>query len=393
MMQWYFLTPLDVLLFRESKPFSPSDGSWAKGLFPPMPITVFQAMRSLLPIRSNRDEKNRDIEFIGPFLVDEQGMPWMPTPKDLILHLMQDESDRKQISSQPALVKRLSPAEGDDPIWSDMLSSQSELSPMVAEESVKRLGIPYPLISAKALQGYLEGKMPSHPENKAVSVRDFSEEPWDVQILPHTHMNRDKRQVQDENGYFTEVAIRLKSGWRFMVGMDIPNMAKPLEGTIRLGGEGHRVLVSPMDSDSSGVRMMEKLKKYGEPSGDRTAAYLLTPGLAEMEKPWICYGVIPKAWVTHLKACASDRAILWGGVSKLERLRFRDNLPVRQPFEFALLPQRAFVAPGSVYIFREVPDDPQLLPGDDSRALETFRSLNYGVLLWGVPGYASIEKS
>ena len=218
--------------------------------------------------------------------------------------------------------------------------------------------------------------MPSHPEDKTVSVRDFSEEPWDVQILPHTHMNRDKRQVQDENGYFTEVAIRLKSGWRFMVGMDIPNMAKPLEGTIRLGGEGHRVLVSPMDSDSPGVRMMEKLQKYGEPSGDRTAAYLLTPGLAEMEKPWICYGVIP-----------------WGGVSKLERRRFQDDLPVRQSIEFSLLPQRAFVAPGSVYIFREVPDDPQLLPGDDSRALETFRSLNYGVLLWGVPGYASIEKS
>lgn len=120
MMQWYFLTPLDVLLFRESKPFSPSDGSWAKGLFPPMPITVFQAMRSLLPIRSKQDEKIQDIEFIGPFLVDEQGMPWMPTPKDLVLHLMQDESDRKQISSQPALVKRLSPAREDDPIWSDM---------------------------------------------------------------------------------------------------------------------------------------------------------------------------------------------------------------------------------------------------------------------------------
>ena len=45
---WFRITPLDVLLFREAKPFSPVEGAWAKGLFPPMPITEFQAMRSLL---------------------------------------------------------------------------------------------------------------------------------------------------------------------------------------------------------------------------------------------------------------------------------------------------------------------------------------------------------
>ena len=86
-LKWYSITPIDVLLFRESKPFSPGDGSWAKGLFPPMPITVFHALRSLLPYRSQPTEKNRDLNFLGVFLMDADDTVWVPTPKDLILEL------------------------------------------------------------------------------------------------------------------------------------------------------------------------------------------------------------------------------------------------------------------------------------------------------------------
>ncbi|NJO86033.1 MAG: hypothetical protein HC818_05105 [Synechococcaceae cyanobacterium RM1_1_27] len=55
-LHWYALDPIDVLLFRESKPFSPGEGSWAKGLFPPMPTTIFQALRSALPYTPKRNE-------------------------------------------------------------------------------------------------------------------------------------------------------------------------------------------------------------------------------------------------------------------------------------------------------------------------------------------------
>jgi CRISPR-associated protein Cmr3 len=48
-MKWYAIAPLDVLLFREAKPFSPGEGAWAKGIFPPLPTVVFQALRSVLP--------------------------------------------------------------------------------------------------------------------------------------------------------------------------------------------------------------------------------------------------------------------------------------------------------------------------------------------------------
>jgi hypothetical protein len=66
-MTWYRITPLDVLLFRDSRPFSPADGSWARGLFPPMPMTVFHGLRSLLRQRTTKGERtNRDLDFLGP---------------------------------------------------------------------------------------------------------------------------------------------------------------------------------------------------------------------------------------------------------------------------------------------------------------------------------------
>lgn len=84
-MFWYAIEPLDVLLFREAKPFSPGEGSWAKGQFPPMPITVFQALRWLENFYGLEEkDKRRDLNFIGPFLMDADNQVWLPTPKDLI---------------------------------------------------------------------------------------------------------------------------------------------------------------------------------------------------------------------------------------------------------------------------------------------------------------------
>ena len=45
-------------------------------------------------------------------------------------------------------------------------------------------------------------------------------DPWDVQVLPHIHMQDGARQVRESEGYFTEVAVRMKPGWGFVVGVD-----------------------------------------------------------------------------------------------------------------------------------------------------------------------------
>ena len=376
-LKWYSITPIDVLLFRESKPFSPGDGSWAKGLFPPMPITVFHALRSLLPHRSERNDKTRDLDFLGVFLMDADDTVWVPTPKDLILELEEVGSDRKKSGQDWASANYLQPAEIDNAAWEDILSSQSSGKAMVppANFPLDKLGMPLPWMKLTALENYLKGHLPKKEENA------FHADPWGIQILPHTQMKENQRQVKDENGYFTEVAIRLQYGWKLLVGFNAPE-SFPAQSVIRLGGEGHHAIVNPV-SDTT-TQQMEQLLNYQKPNAHTTTAYLLTPGLADVGKTTPRYSAIPTNWEPDLQGCATDRAILWGGISKMARRRSGELIP--QEREFTMLPQRAFVPPGSVYRFTAKGDRPltRLLPNvENHSALHTFDRLNYGLLLWG----------
>jgi CRISPR-associated protein Cmr3 len=379
---WYAIEPLDVLLFREAKPFVPGEGSWAKGQFPPMPVTVFQALRSLLDFYGKEKENKRhDINFIGPFLMDETDRLWLPTPKDLLAVKTQPESSEETPDNLDEKTDDWDRTLHFEPMAAKAMEKfgfdRDKLPPMVTpninqNEFIGRL---QSWITAEALSKYLRGETLTKDEKQ----KYFHSDPWSVQIMPHIHMKSGERQVKEEEGYFTEVAVRLHSGWRLVAGM-----SHKLEKTevVRLGGEGHRALVSPL-SDFEQWQFLEGFTKRKEERKEERKsnfAYLLTPGLAEKETA--VYGVYPKKWHSLLSGCASDRPLLWGGVSNIQRRLL--NSQVKGDAEFALLPQRAFVPPGTVYIFNEnLPEDERLLPSAGGSWLETFRQLNYGKLLWG----------
>ena len=378
---WYAIEPLDVLLFREAKPFVPGEGSWAKGQFPPMPVTVFQALRSILDFYGS--DKKRDLEFIGPFLLDADDVLWLPTPKDILA-----------VKSKPENQKETPEDDLDEQIdnWDRTLRFQpmtpeamekfgfdkDKLPPMVTPALNQNEFIcrPQTWISAEALSKYLRGETLKPPEDE--KEKYFHSDPWSVQIMPHIHMKSGERQVKEEEGYFTEVAVRLHSGWKLVAGMS-HKLETP--DVVRLGGEGHRALVSPLPD----FKQWQPLEGFTEPTEASNTeasnfAYLLTPGLAEKETA--VYGVYPKSWQGLLSGCASDRALLWGGVSNIKRRII--NSQDKGDAEFALLPQRAFVPPGTVYIFNaKLPEDERLLPSVGGSWLKTFQQLNYGKLLWG----------
>jgi CRISPR-associated protein Cmr3 len=375
-LQWYTITPLDLLLFRESKPFSPGEGSWAKSLFPPMPTTVFQALRQVAQeSRLDRATKQRDLEYLGTFLLDQNQTLWLPTPKDLVCVYPAD-SDRKVASNQWQQILRLQPVptEPNQEAWSSLCFPQNgNLTAMVVLEPVTgKLGQPQPWMKAAKLLDYLNG-------STDFTSADFHADPWHTQIQPHIHMQSDTRQVRDTEGYFTEAAIRLESGWQFVAAL---STAFP-EQIIRLGGEGHRAIVSSLAHPSPHLeKQLNHLAAASKPSGSNVA-YLLTPGLATVEDA--LYGAYPKAWQPHLQGCATDRPILWGGISTITR-RQSDR-------EFGYIPQRAFVPPGTVYVFdsgetENLPGGDRLLPPrEKGNWCETLHQLNYGKLLWGTRSY------
>ena len=408
MTHWYSITPLDVLLFREARPFSPGAGAWAKGTFPPMPITVFQAMRSLLPhvskLAANRKERN--LSFIGPFLQGPSGQLWLPTPKDLIAlrnSTTQASSGDSYSSAQDNWDRlgRLEPCARNSVQWRSLSFSQARVSrdteemvketaypqlrPMVPSVSLSSSGYdicgkPLPWMKERALLRYLRGETAFEPT-------DFCDSPWDIQVMPHIHMQSGQRQVKDSDGYFTEIAVRLRSGWRLVVQF---SKALPLadHNVIRLGGEGHRAMLAQMPE---APLLSKAIAPNEKPSTKR--AYLLTPGLAQTHPDDPVYGVVPHGWQALVQGCATDRALLWGGVSSIRRrspISSSQGAGAAQPAsataapvkEFALLPQRAFVPPGTVYAFSEPPAAGLLLPPRQANWIKTFEQLNYGKLLW-----------
>jgi CRISPR-associated protein Cmr3 len=59
MIYWYTIAPIDILLFRDAKPFTPGERAWAASVFPPSGHTIAGAIRNII---------DRQLELIGPFL-------------------------------------------------------------------------------------------------------------------------------------------------------------------------------------------------------------------------------------------------------------------------------------------------------------------------------------
>ena len=420
-MFWYTIEPLDVLLFRESKPFSPGEGSWAKSLFPPLPITVFQALRSLeIFYGGKKEDKKRDLNFIGPFLMDDKNQLWLQTPKDLVAiqdigigdsedddeteeeetNQQSEESDningeaKSKIFREWKRLDRLR-SKSEQSNWDYLVFPDNSLDPMVPPQLEEEYvcGAPKSWIKAQALCRYLQGELTT------LSTDDFCNDPWSVQVLPHIHMESGTRQVRDSEGYFTEVAIRLKPGWKLVAGISkkitinaedktsTTSETTPEIQVVRLGGEGHRALVM-LWKDCQDWQDLEKFLTPNSESFNSSSkvAYLLTPGLARAETDVPVYGAYPHEWGSRLAGCATSRPLLWGGVSSIKR---RTNSQQEGKLEFSLLPQRAFVPPGTVYVFKELQTSGFLLlpnkeeNNTDKEWVETFRTLNYGMLLWG----------
>ena len=235
----YAIEPLDVLLFRESKPFSPAEGSWAKGIFPPLPMTVFQALRSLLAWQ-DRQQNPRDIEFLGAFLMREKEV-YVATPRDLVgvaVRKENSQTDGEDKETSWDYLTRLQPREANDETWRYIKFPQDTLPPLVSPRLPEQhfiCGAPAPWMKFSKLAHYLNGDLDKLTDD------DFHDDPWDVQILSHIQMKTGERQVRDRDGYFTEVAARLEPKWRFAA-----VLSESLEsGVVRLGGEGHRAAPRP----------------------------------------------------------------------------------------------------------------------------------------------------
>lgn len=112
-MYWYKINPLDILLLRDAKPFTPGERAWAGSIFPPHGHTLAGAIRSLLP-------RVQTVTLTGPLFCFNQAL-YFPRPLGFV-------------GKNPLLPLPWHPA--DSPLKSQMLWDKTQPAPLAPLEPV-----------------------------------------------------------------------------------------------------------------------------------------------------------------------------------------------------------------------------------------------------------------
>ena len=262
-MFWYRLIPLDVLLLRDAKPFTPGERAWAGSTFPPTGDAIAGAVQGLLG-------KTPDLNLTGPFLcrqVQHEQKLYFPRPLGFVgdrslipLPWMGAESQMKFEKSAPQpLVIPFDPNREKDEL----------------DDEIKPIKYRQYLPADVVLEYLTNGKIPS---NAWECECDSEEKPWKIESRSHNSIEPGTRQVKDESGYFVENAVRLHPDWSIAFQID---KELPTGETLRLGGEGHRVLLERCDRLGEQWQELQAQSELNFGRGGRSISYLVTPGIFE----------------------------------------------------------------------------------------------------------------
>lgn len=286
---WIFIEPLDVLFFRDTRPFGAGEIHRAKSLFPPSPYALQGAIRSKILVEqgisfeSFRNGKvSQDIKdalgspeglgdkfkMKGAFLVDNT-LPspqfYFQAPADVLtgenrLAILQPTNKLPDFSWDIS-------SKGLLPIWT---RERGPLSPLQG------------LLSEKELTYYLTLDNASLMAEKEKTL-------WASEL--RVGIGRDKLRGTAEDGklYMAEF-VRLHKGCGFSIEVEGVNGLLPEDGLLSLGGEARCVRykkTDPINLDSIWEKVKEKLEEKKKDNIYRFKLYLLTPAIFDKEYGWL----------------------------------------------------------------------------------------------------------
>ncbi|AFZ61247.1 CRISPR-associated protein Cmr3 [Anabaena cylindrica FACHB-243] len=372
-MHWYKLTPLDILMLRDAKPFSPQQRAWAGSVFPPNGHTIAGALRGLLG--------GGEFDITGSFLSYENTL-YLPRPLgfagsiDLVPLVWEKKSYINNAlwdETQPCpLVKPYNAKDEDE---EDEENQNNPLQKCVGSSEAKfRQYLPYEVVKE-----YLESGRINKEDWQAIEGR-HEDKPYAIETRSHNSIEPGTKQVKDADGYFVENAIRLHQNWGFAIGI---NEKIETPATIRLGGEGHRVILESCPELGEQWQELQQLSDNNFNHDDKAIAYLVTPGV--FERPHtdkhknrinLCR---PYPWEWKIKdgnfvGMATDKPV---PISCRIRAK-EDKTSIPAPQVFA-------APPGSLYYLNKPQglfQDNKRLENDKENRVNNWRKLGYSEMLW-----------
>lgn len=299
-MKTLFISPIDVIFFRDGRSFSAGVDHEAQTLFPPIPSSFYGAIRSAILSQKNAqfskngfsvsdDVARQEIGSASSLGTLQVGMfalarnrsgsvePLLPVPADV---LKQKKGGNKQslISPMPlpSNIKANFPMPSLHFLWS--VHSEKEFY-----ESINGF------LSLSDFHQYLEGILPSG--NQIIELKDiYAKEPR-IGI----RINRAKK-TTGEGQLFSVEFIRLKEEIGFLLSLENANSLSD-SGFLRLGGEGkvasYKTVTASLPDFSNIQKKVEEKKKF--------KLVLMTP--AVFQKGWIPDDIDDKTGEGKLFGC------------------------------------------------------------------------------------------
>ncbi len=269
-MFWYKLTPLDVLMFRDAKPFTPQERAWASSVFPPNNHTIAGALRSSFNI-------NGHIQMKGVFLCCGEKL-YFPRPLNYV--------NRKPLTPLTWLEEN-HPAK--QMLWDQnkpvpLLLDRTKHHPDEGKGGNYRQFLPYDVVLK-----LLKNEQLTDADWLVDESKEKQAQPWEMETRSHNALEDGKRQVKQSDGFFVENALRLVDGWGLAIAVDELTDKKLYQQgrslVMRLGGEGHRILLERCYSfdDQWHQLITQSQNNYQEQEAKqvRIIAYMVTNGVFE----------------------------------------------------------------------------------------------------------------
>ncbi len=371
-MYWYKLTPLDILMLRDAKPFSPQERAWAGSIFPPNGHTIVGALRELFA-------EKPDFNIIGPFLCYEnQGNSlYFPRPLGFVKStpLVPLAWETESHPYHAVFYDETQPCPLVKPVDSPPEDEETDLIKSDGSEQKFRQYLPYSVVKT-----YLEtGKIAK--EDWQVTPGIDEDKPWTIETRSHNSIEPGTRQVKDADGYFVENAIRLHAGWSLAVAID-KNIETPTN--LRLGGEGHRAILQRCDELGEQWANLQQISQANFTSQSKSIAYLVTPGVFERNHKTTINNSLCRAypWEWKLAHTVNQNQTPGDLVSVATEkpvpisCRFREKNDINKSIP---APQVFAAPPGSLYYLNQ----PRSLFQDDEKTrVNNWRKLGYSELFW-----------
>ena len=224
------IKPLDTLFFRDGKPFTMGEDTWANGVFPPYPATIYGALRSAYFAKhidelekaneSNDPTKNLKIKGILLKISDEI---YFPIPMDCV--------KRKDDKDDEGFVLLPLPA-------GKFISNYPDLEKVLTrsdDSSDKVENIQNSALSKSSFREYLDGK--------TNNIYYFKIDNYMVSE-PKIGIARSSKMHSSKEGMLYRVDMKRlenKKGEKMSIIINFEGLGLPEKGMMKLGGEGKAV--------------------------------------------------------------------------------------------------------------------------------------------------------